>query len=156
MRPPSQIDDVQWDAFPGPKYFSPADIPKAVRRLASATDAAQAEVAASACLFALGNNSRGTLYPAAPHVVPFLAWIIAHGSATARPASFAVLDDAAWFVGEAEWRTTVDGAGQQVPVERAFRDALRIEIDEMLGAAVDTAVRKIAEQLSATLDEVEE
>jgi hypothetical protein len=155
MRPPSEVDGIEWGAFPGPKYFRPADIPKVVCRLASATDQAQLEGIASACLFAFGNNHAGTLYPVAPHVVPFLAWFVAHGSAAARSASFAILDDAASFVGDAESPTTTDRAGHLVPVECAFRDALRIEIDQLLSAQVAPAVRDIAEQLRSTLDEVE-
>jgi hypothetical protein len=153
VRPPAELDDVDWNAFPGPTYFRADDIPRALRQLDSPSG--DRHQAGSACAFAYGNDHAGTLYPAAPHAVPFLAWFVAHGRPWARMAAAAALEDGIFFCGDHEFPTTITAAGDAVAVEDAFRAAIRAEVEAIL-AAVDTPeTRSAVGQLLAAIADVE-
>jgi hypothetical protein len=57
--------EIDWTVFSGPADHRPSDVPRALAALADAADAIHAEVAYHQMLSAIGNDHRGTLYPAA-------------------------------------------------------------------------------------------
>jgi hypothetical protein len=66
------VDRVAWGAYGGSEYYDEREPPSAFRQLVEAHDEASAHAASSAMLFAIGNNHRGTYYPAARAAVPLL------------------------------------------------------------------------------------
>lgn len=59
------MDTVSWEQIPGPDGYLPARAREAVDRLAAATSPEQAGRAVADLRFAVSNDHRGTLYPAA-------------------------------------------------------------------------------------------
>jgi hypothetical protein len=152
MRSPDEIDAVDWGSFAGPAWFRPAKIPKLLHGLASPQPPPEKRDFASDCLFAFGNHHAGTLYPVAPHVVPFLMWFVANGEQWASAVAFAVLDDAvACFAGEHGF---VAEGGE--PIELAFRRAVRADLDAMPRSNLPPAIYERLKTLQATLSEWDE
>ncbi len=75
------FNEVDWDSFPGPTYehegrvvemYDPRKVPRALRTLTEATSEELAWNAHDHFLFSIGNDHRGTLYPAAAAAMPFV------------------------------------------------------------------------------------
>jgi hypothetical protein len=149
VRPPAEIDDVDWNAFSGPTWFRGDDVREVLQRFELPGGDGHGE--GRACALAYGNDHAGTLYRAAPHAVPFLAWFVAHGHSWARTAAAAVLEDGVFFSGEPEFPTTITAGGDTVAVEVAFR----AEAAAILAAADTPEIRGVVAQLLAALDEAD-
>jgi hypothetical protein len=141
MRDLCELENVDWNSFPATQWWSPGEVPEALRALSSVSDPASAKRAYDRCLFAIGNNHAGSLYRVAPTVAPFLTWLLAFGSDATCASAFEVLSDAVTFGADDPEERVPTPDGRNVEVDVAFRAAVRSSLAEFLVGATDNAHR---------------
>jgi hypothetical protein len=87
------IDSADWERFPGPEYYNPEKARRSLNRLLAAEDEAQSWKAYTDVLYGIGNDHRGSFYPAALAAVPLLVRIAASGLQWPRFGALQVLTD---------------------------------------------------------------
>ena len=87
------VDRVRWDAHVEPDEYRPSDPPRAFRSLVSAQAEGDSRSAYNQMLFAIGNNHRGSYYPAARDAVPLLVQAAVTLSGWPRHTAVEVLTD---------------------------------------------------------------
>src|SRR5262245_50085023 len=100
-----RVPPVDWERFPGPEDYQPAAVPPALEALRNATDEASGQKAYHRVLYAVGNNHRGTLYPAAVAVVGIVFEVARTGSETAKAAALETAVELASFCPEPGFET---------------------------------------------------
>ncbi len=149
------LDQIDWTAFPGPKWYRPHNIPAAIKGLASRAGLGVGHQALSA----FGNDHAGTYYPAVFAVLPFLREILEQGDRDARMATMAVFDDLTYFSPEPEFSVVLSPNGEKTPLVDlvkggmlGFRDTF-----EALASSSrsDEAERTLAREILARLTELE-
>ena len=150
------LDDFDWTAVPGPKWYRPSDVPSALRALASNPEG-RGDVTSQA-LFAFGNNHAGTYYPVVLPALPFLRQILEHGDRSARMATMAVLEELTYFEPEFEFTTVVGPDGAGVALANLFERSvlgLRDALTTITSSASDEAELQLARGLLTRLTELE-
>jgi hypothetical protein len=87
------MKSLHLDPFPQPESNDPGAIAAALEALRRASDAASADEAADAFLWAVGDNHAGTFYPVVLGVLPEIERIILDGGAWAQRAVMESLID---------------------------------------------------------------
>jgi hypothetical protein len=137
MRARDQLNSVRWQDIPGPEDYDPSAVIPALLSIGSVTDMNSLNETSNRCLYALGNNHRGTLFPAAIWAVPFLAWYAVEGRGWVRFAALDILTDAMCFDADGEFPEVEVGDGTRVTLQQGVRDALRVDIDALLSILGD-------------------
>lgn len=153
---------TDWAVYPGPKCYRPGDVEPALAALASASSEAAARDAYNKVLFAIGNNHRGSLYPAAVAAASRVVELALNGAGWARHAAFEVMVELCVFEAEAgfEQFTGADGALIETKegVLRTLREAkpslLAVLADEAEIETVRIDVLDIVEQLEEDAKDV--
>jgi hypothetical protein len=104
---------ARWKKFPGPVEFRPEEVEASLHQLAQADSRGSAQEAYNRVLSAIGNNHRGTLYPAAVGIIPILVEIAKQGRAWARWGALEVLVDVAAFEPEIGFETVASPQGPE-------------------------------------------
>ncbi|AGM07134.1 hypothetical protein [Amycolatopsis keratiniphila] len=147
---------VDWFAVPGPAWYRPEAAAGAVQDLAVAVSADGAALAVGRLVDAVGNDHRGTLYPAAAPAVNVLLKVIHNLPGKPRIEALGVLLD--WwgcFAPEPGY-TLQDDDGRPVEVTEAVEREIRDAADVLRTVAGDwsdgSPARKMAKDLLALLD----
>lgn len=129
-----RIDMVPWSDFAQPEWSAPETVARALRDLATVSDAASGEAAYDRMLYAIGNNHAGTYYPLLLAAMPLLQSLVRSGTCAQQRVALCLLDDLyASFHPEPGFETAVIH-GETVQVESAFRasvHALRPTLEEI-------------------------
>ncbi|RSN19900.1 hypothetical protein DL990_40755 [Amycolatopsis sp. WAC 01416] len=148
---------VDWFAVPGPTWYRPEAAAGAVRDLAASVSADGAALAVGRLVDAVGNDHRGTLYPAAVPAVSVLLRVIRDLPGKPRIEALGVLLD--WwgcFAPEPGYASTQDDDGLPVEVTEAAERQIRTSADVLRTVAGDwsdgSPARKMAKDLLALLD----
>jgi hypothetical protein len=123
------IDGADWEHFRGPEYYDPEKARRSLHRLLAAEDEAQSWKAYSDVLYGIGNDHRGSFYPAALAAVPLLVRIAVSGLQWPRFGALHVLTDLLISFGPEQGYERFEGG----PV-----DLMRALIDAMSDAGLTT------------------
>jgi hypothetical protein len=123
------IDGADWEHFPGPEYYDPQRARRSLYRLLATVDEAQSWKAYTEVLSGIGNDHRGSFYPAALAAVPLLVRIAAAGLEWPRFGALQVLTDLLISFGPEQGYEQFEGS----PV-----DLMRTLIDAMSDAGLTT------------------
>ncbi|MFE5567396.1 hypothetical protein ACFQ68_20595 [Amycolatopsis japonica] len=148
---------VDWIAVPGPAWYRPDAAADAVRDLAASVSADGAALAVGRLVDAVGNDHRGTLYPAAVPAVSVLLKVIRDLPGKPRIEALGVLLD--WwgcFAPEPGYARIQDDEGRPVGVTEAVERQIRNAAAVLRTVADDwsdgSPARKMAKDLLALLD----
>ena len=128
---------LSWDEFPGPPCYAPREVDGALASLCKIRDKRSANEAYNRVLFAVGNNHRGTLYPAAAAAAPRVLEIALAGEGIVRTTALDVVMDLLLFSAEPgfeifEW---LDGSSADVKDE--IKKSIQEEEEKLFGILVD-------------------
>jgi hypothetical protein len=146
------FDGVRWAAIPGPVDYRPNRVPEALRKVSTA---ARGELDYDGDIsFAVGNDHRGTLYPASVPAVAFLLEIIAVRPGPPRQVALLVL--LTWwgmFQPDPEYGSYTGDDGRVVDIVTGVMEqvAASVELLRRIGAE-DTQARGLVRELLAALD----
>lgn len=71
----TRVREIDWSVYLGPELYKPEAIPKALLGLKRLNDSKNAELVYNQTLGAIGNNHRGTYYPAVLAALEFVSEI---------------------------------------------------------------------------------
>jgi hypothetical protein len=149
----SNVDVVAWASIPGPRYYDPREAEKAFAYLADPE--CDVQRAGSAIRFAVGNDHRGTLYPAAAAAAGLLAGLVLAGPGRPREVALGVLLD--WwgvFYPEPGYESFTNASGEAVDLVAAISEAahtVRPALPQIV--AEDPGAGKLARLLMNAMDE---
>lgn len=128
---------ISWDEFPGPPYYAPREVDGALASLRTVHDKRSANDAYNRILFAVGNNHRGTLYPAAAAAAPKVLEIALSGEGIVRTTALDVVMDLLLFAAEPGFEKfkRVDGLNGDVKDE--IKTSIRQEEERLVGLVLD-------------------
>lgn len=118
----STLSTVRWSDFSQPPWNHQDTIPSVLRQLADLHDTERSNQVYNAVLFALGNNHRGTLWPVAIAMIPFLVEILEHGPAAAAACAAEILHNVLLFYPDDGFDTMLKPDGTPVPLRDAILD----------------------------------
>ena len=151
------LNDIDWKAVVQPEDNEPDALRQAILHVAHASTGEQADFAANDILYAVGNNHRGTYYPAVLTVLPFLREILEVGQTWARITVLNVLTDLAGSYQPDERHATIQMASGEVV---KLADALHAAVSEMRplihrlaeSSELSNNERRLATELESELD----
>jgi hypothetical protein len=150
------VDEVDWSAYampPSERWYRPGDVPKAFRRLVTATDQEEAWAAYDTVLYAVGNNHAGCLYPAAVPAAPFLLRVVRELAGWPRWATLEILIEYLCF--EVDREVFVDPAGSMIDAKAAIIatvGSIREDIERLAQQPAADPTAKSARDLLELLD----
>jgi hypothetical protein len=121
------MKSLHLDPFPQPESNEPGAVAAALDALWNASDAASADEASDAFLWAVGDNHAGTFYPVVLGVLPEIERILLEGSAWAQRAVMESLIDLGGSFIPVAGHETYLGASVQDTL-KAFIHALRPQL----------------------------
>lgn len=119
------LSDKDCAEFPGPRWYEPKSVPRALALLRSVRSEADARAAYDSVLFAVGNNHAGSLYPIATAAVHDILRIIAEQSGWSRSAALEILGELLRFAPDPGFSTFRRGDGASVDVSLEIVLAVR-------------------------------
>lgn len=119
------LSDKDCAEFPGPRWYEPKSVPRALVLLRSARSEADARSAYDSVLFAVGNNHAGSLYPIAAAAVHDILGDIAERSGWSRSAALEILGELLRFSPEPDFATFRRSDGTTVDVSLEIVLAVR-------------------------------
>jgi len=117
-----KILETPWGSYPWPEWEKTIRVSEALHCIYAAKDEKSAETASSKLRWAVGNDERGSYYPALIGVLPFLDDVLRNGGRWPRWAVIGVLTDFFWSFGpEPGLEEFADSAGHRISVESEFK-----------------------------------
>jgi hypothetical protein len=119
------LADANFSSYPGPEWYQPQSVSRAIAAAWEARDESSATAACDNILYAIGNLHAGTYYPVAPVAVSAMAPLLTSESRWPRLAALEVLSDLCGsFLPEPGFESTTLADGSPCSTAGALRDVI--------------------------------